>query len=333
MSSDPLSRRRRRGLVHGPGLALCLAIGLLAFALHRLPALALLSPLILAVLLGMAVRNVAGPLASCEEGIALTLRGALRLGIVLLGFQVSLGQVLALGLPGLAVIIFAVTGVYPFTVRAGRWLGVDAGLARLLGAGCAVCGASAIVAANTVVEAPEEDVAYAVAAITLFGLLGLGLLPLASTLLHLSPHQQGLWAGGALHEVAQATAAAFQGGPEAGRTGVVTKLGRVALLAPLVLILAARSPATASGPRPGVPGFLLGFVGAVALNSLVSLDPGLKSFLSTVTTLLMTVALAAMGLGASFAALVRRGPRPLLLAGLATLFISAGTLVLVVGLA
>src|SRR5690606_10160644 len=123
------------------------------------------------------------------------------------------------------------------TKQIARLIGVEAPLAELIAVGTSVCGASAIVATNTVTRGSEEDAAYAIACITLFGTLAMLTLPLAARLLALEPASYGLWAGSTTHEVAQAIAAAFQGGDEAGQLGTIAKLGRVVMLAPLILAL------------------------------------------------------------------------------------------------
>src|SRR5262249_55721968 len=124
-----------------------------------------------------------------------------------------------------------------FTVWLGRQLSVDRKLTELIAAGTSICGASAVVATNTVTRASDEDVAYAVACVTVFGSASMLLYPVTAGLLQLTPHAFGLWAGASIHEIAQVVAAAFQNGVDAGNYGTIAKLSRVMLLAPLVLAL------------------------------------------------------------------------------------------------
>ena len=312
-----------------PGLAVTLAIAALASLLHRLPGASLLSPLILATGLGIGVRALAGTRPSLAAGQQFVLRRLLRIAIVLLGFQISFGQIAAIGPGGVAIVVCAVPATFLFMVLAGRALGLDPGLATLIASGTSVCGASAIVAVNTVVGAPEEDVAYAVACITLFGTGAMFLYPALAPVFHLSGVGYGLWSGGSIHEVAQAVGAAYQGGDAAGRAGVVAKLLRVALLGPLVMGLALRARARAGDGTAPIPWFLAAFLLAMAVNSLAPPPAPIAHGLAFATTFLMTMALAAMGLATDLRALRLRGLRPLALGGVGTAFIALLVLALV----
>ena len=304
---------RQRGI--WPGLVLTGTITAAAFSLRELPGAAMLSPMILAVLAGMVFANVLGRQPPARAGLAFSQQTLLRLGIVLLGFQLTAGQVLAFGAGGLAVVASALAATFVFTLALGRLLGIDAGLVRLIAAGTSICGASAIVATNAVARAREEDVAYAVAAITLFGTAAMLAYPLLAPVLGLDPYSFGIWAGASIHEVAQVVGAGFQLGEAAGEAGVVAKLARVAMLAPMVILLgmAARRDASA----------------VVALNSAVDLPAGMRDGASLAATLLLTLGLAAVGLQTDISALRSRGLAPLLLALAASLFIACISLALV----
>lgn len=220
-----------------PGLLYTAAIAAVALELRNLVGIGALSPLIMAIVLGMAFHNIVGTPAALRLGVAFSMRRLLRLGIVLLGLQLSLRQVAAVGGTGLAIIAATSAASFLFTVWLGRRLGVDRKLAELIAAGTSICGASAVVATNDVTRASDEDVAYAVACVTVFGSASMLIYPVLQTLLQLAPHAFGLWAGASIHEVAQVVAAAFQNGADAGNFGTISKLSRVMLLAPTVLAL------------------------------------------------------------------------------------------------
>ena len=119
----------------------------------------------------------------------------------------------------------------------------------MIAAGTSICGASAVIATNTVTKAHDEDVAYAVACVTVFGSIAMFVYPLLPGLLHLDPHAFGLWSGASIHEIAQVVAAAFQDGQQAGEFGTIAKLSRVMMLAPVVIglgLMAARRQRRAS---------------------------------------------------------------------------------------
>jgi uncharacterized integral membrane protein (TIGR00698 family) len=325
-----------RGAV--PGVLLSVIVALSAFAVRAMPGVGFLSPMILAVIIGAAMRNSGAVPPVAQAGIRFSLRRVLRAAIVLLGFQLTIEQVGAVGISGVAIIAVTLVATFAFTVSAGRILKVDRKLAALIAAGTSICGASAVIAANAVTRAPDEDAAYAVACVTVFGSLSMLIYPLLMPLLPFGEHAYGLWAGASIHEIAQVVAAAFQGGADAGHFGTVAKLSRVMLLAPLVLALgwsAARSRGgDGRNDRGGshavpMPWFVFGFVAMVAVNSALDVDPDLKRLLVQVTTFLLTVALAAMGLETDARKLRARGFRPLLLGGAAWIFISVSSFLLI----
>ncbi|EKE43828.1 hypothetical protein OCGS_2162 [Oceaniovalibus guishaninsula JLT2003] len=323
----------------GPGLALCAAIAAAAFVLRLLPGIGVLSPLILAILLGMAVRNTLGTPVAARPGIAFGMRPVLRAGIVLLGLQLTLWQVMAVGGTGIALIAALLVATFGFTTWLGRMLGVDARLTQLIAAGSSICGASAVIATNAVTGARDEDVAYAVACVTVFGSLSMVLMPVIGGALDMSAHAYGLWTGASIHEVAQVVAAAYARGAEAGEFGTIAKLSRVMMLAPMVLALGflARGKRSGGGGERAaaapIPWFVLGFVAMVGVASTgIVPQPALDGG-AVLTQFLLATALAAMGLETDIGGLRAAGLRPALLGAGAWIFISALGLALVLVLA
>lgn len=314
-----------------PGVALCAGLALAASGLHAVPGLGVFSAMILAILLGVALHNLAGTPDWARAGAAFAVRRILRVAIVLLGLQLTAQQLAQVGATGLCIIALTLSASFVFTRWLGRILGVEEKLATLIAAGTAVCGASAVIAVDGVTRAPEEDVAYAVACVTVFGGIAMFLYPALAPLTALSPHAYGLWAGASIHEIAQVVAAAFQRGTDAGHAGTIAKLARVSLLAPLVLVLGfSRSrDAKAAHARPPLPGFVLGFVAMVLLNSLVTLPSALRADIGMLTSFLLALSLAAMGLGTDIGRLRAKGLRPLALGAAAAVFIAAFSLLLV----
>jgi uncharacterized integral membrane protein (TIGR00698 family) len=319
-----------------PGLALTAAIALVAFALRLLPGMSALSPMILAIVIGIAFHNLAGTPALAKPGVRFALRPVLRSAIIMLGLQLTTAQVVAVGGRGLAVIVATLLATFVFIVGLGRLMGVDRKLAELIAAGTSICGASAVIATNTVTDGTDEDVAYAVACVTVFGSIAMFVYPMLPAVLGLDPHAYGLWAGASIHEIAQVVAAAFQDGQAAGEFATVAKLSRVMLLAPVVIGLGfmsmrrgADAASRGSTPAAPIPWFVLGFIAVVALNSAISLPASIRSGASLVTTFLLSMALAAMGLETDIRKLRLKGMRPLLLGLAGSLFISCFSLTLI----
>ncbi|NMM45636.1 YeiH family putative sulfate export transporter [Rhodospirillaceae bacterium KN72] len=314
-----------------PGLA---AAGLLAgvgIAVRDWCGSPMVSPMVVAMVLGIAVRNSIGVPTALKPGLAISLRPILRLGIVLLGFRLTLDQIGAVGLAGGGVIVATLCATFLFTKALGRVLGVDARLAELIAAGTSVCGASAVLATNTVTRGSDEDVAYAIACVTVFGSVSMLLFPFLAGPLGLSAHDFGLWAGASIHEVAQVVGAGFAQGDTAGEFATIAKLSRVVLLAPLVLSLGfvARRRGGNAGTAPPKPWFVFGFVLVVALNSAMAIPTEALSVLNGVSGLMLTMALGAMGLETDIGKLRQEGLRPLILGAVAWVFVSGTALVMI----
>ena len=317
-----------------PGLLLVGLLTTAAYALRLIPGLGLLSPMILAIGLGILFHNTVSTPVRAKPGVQFAMRRLLRLAIILLGLQLTISQVIEVGGRGMLIIAATLLATFQFTRWLGARLGVDAKLAELIAAGTSICGASAVIATNTVTRGSDEDVAYAVACVTVFGTLAMFLLPFLAALLHLDAHAFGLWSGASIHEIAQVVAAAFQRGQQAGEFGTIAKLSRVILLAPVVLGLGwlARRAAAGTGDKDDaqgkvpVPWFVIGFVVLVALNSVITLPDAPKRALITLTAILLTMALAAMGLETDLRKLRMKGARPFLLGALAWVFIGSFSL-------
>lgn len=313
-----------------PGLALTAAIAAAALTIRSATGWVALSPLILSIILGMLIRNTISPPQSFEPGIRFSLKRVLRAGIILLGLQVTVAQILSLGGAALAMVTLTLVATFLAMRVTGRLMGIDRQLTDLIAAGTSVCGASAVIAANTVVRGKEEHVAYAVACVTLFGSISMIAYPLLASPLGLDERAYGLWSGATIHEVAQVVAASFQAGDIAGQFGTISKLARVVLLAPLVLTLAlAMRSGTDASKSEGqhvsapIPWFVLGFVAMMLVNSVISIPADMSRNIVMLTNFLLSMALAAMGLQANIGKLRAEGWRPLALGAFGWIFIAA----------
>ncbi|MHA7860657.1 YeiH family protein [Tessaracoccus sp. Y36] len=317
-----------------PGLAAAFAAALLAVAIGQV--VPTLSPLLVAIILGVLWRNLAGQPASWAPGVAVAGKRVLRIGIVLLGFQVSLVEVLGLG-AGTLLLVVAAVGVTFFTTRLlGRRLGFSMAQSTLIAAGFSICGAAAVVGVEPVTDADENDTASAVALVVVFGTLLIPLLPLAVAALNLGAQAGGMWVGASTHEVAQVVAAAGLIGPEALTVAVTVKLARVLCLAPMVALLALgrrrRATADTSALPQIVPLFIAGFVVAMLVRTVGILPGDALGAITVGQKLLLAAAMFALGLGVHVKSMLTVGGKPFILATIATGIITsiglAGALVL-----
>lgn len=307
-----------------PGLVMVGLLAAVAFGLRALFPAIPLSPLMLAIALGMLWRNLAGVPASASPGIAAGLKRPLRLGIVLLGLQLTLGHLVDIGAVGLALLVACVVLTFGFTVIMGRVLRIDPGMAKLIAAGTSICGASAVVAANSVIRGRGESVAYALGVVTLYGTVLMFCFPALGAMAGLGDQAYGLWVGAAVHEVAQVVAAAFAHGSVAGEYGTASKLARVLMLAPMIILLGqllARRGDAGAAEVP-VPWFAFGFIAMVAVASTGWLSGSVLAAAKFLSQALLAIAMAAVGLETDLRQIRAEGWRPLALGGLATLFIA-----------
>ncbi len=305
---------------YAPGLALAVAIGAAGSVLAQQPAFAhaQVSPLTIALVLGMGIGNVFGGRmpAGLSPGIVLAQQKLLRLGIVLYGLRITFQQIAGIGLHGLALDLVIVCGTLALGVFVGRrLLGLDEDTTLLTAAGSAICGAAAVLAVQRVLRPDPSKVSIAVATVVLFGTLDVFLYPWMFPHLGLDASRFGLFTGATVHEVAQVVAAATAVGPAAADAAVVVKLTRVMLLVPVLVLLGWwRSGADGSVGRIVVPWFALGFVAVAALNSVVVLTPGLRGALIAFDAFALSSAMAALGFETRVGKLRALGPAPLVLA-------------------
>lgn len=313
---------------NAPGLLLCLGMALLAFALAPyLP----LNALMIALLLGLLLAFFWPPPATVRPGVLFSMKKLLRLAIVLLGLRISLAQVQALGWGSLLIVFSGVALCFGLSLWLGRWLKLSRSSTLLLASGVSICGASAVLAADAVVEAEESDVVYALAVITLLGTIFMLAYPLLQWLLLLTPAHYSLWVGASVHEVAQVVAAGFAHGEQSGELATVVKLTRVLALVPVMLLLVLYQRRVAAAEvglkQVPIPWFVLGFLGLLLLGGW--LPESLKAPLNLLGQLALVMAMAALGLETRLDKLKAAGLRPLYLGLGSSLFLSLYSLGLI----
>ncbi|GLY69006.1 YeiH family protein [Amycolatopsis taiwanensis] len=304
-----------------PGLLVAAGGTGVAFGLNKLvPAL---SALTVAVVLGVAVGSFLPQ--TTRAGLAWATKKFLRLGVVLLGLQLGLGEMLGLGLGTiLAVVLTVLTGFFG-TLLLGRIVGTSRGLTLMVATGFSICGASAIAAMDSVTDTDKEDVATGVTLVTLYGSAAIALVPFIGHALGLGPYHLGEWAGLTVHEVAQVVAAASPAGAAAVAIAVVVKLTRVVLLAPMVAgvsIAQRRRTGMTTGKRPPiVPLFVVGFLAMMAVRTADVVPSAVLSVANVTTTLLFAAALFGLGSAVRIGTLLRTGRRGLVLGALSTVLV------------
>ena len=327
MTQVTLQTHHHRSIKHFiPGLALTAVITGAAVWAGSIPAIAGagMSALTLAILFGMVIGNTVYPKLwqSCDGGVIFAKQHLLRLGIILYGFRLTFSQIADVGVSGIVIDVLTLSSTFLMACWLGQKVfGLDKHTSWLIGAGSSICGAAAILATEPVVKAEASKVTVAVATVVIFGTLAIFLYPAMYPLVShwFSPETYGIYIGSTMHEVAQVVAAGHAISPEAENAAVIAKMLRVMMLAPFLLILAARvkqlAPANAEQKsKITIPWFAILFIVVAIFNSFHLLPQSVVQMLITLDTILLAMAMAALGVTTHISALKKAGAKPLLMA-------------------
>lgn len=268
-----------------------------------------------------------------RPGIEFCSRTVLRVGVGLLGAQITASQIVGLGWSTAAIVIVAVVTTLLCGVLLGRYLGMNRSQSVLSGGSVAICGASAALAISAVLPRNKDSERFTlmvVVTVTVLSTLAMVIYPLVARLLHLPPELAGLFLGGTIHDVAQAVGAGYMLSPETGDYATIVKLFRVSMLA--VVVVAASSlfkkereqaeDGTVTPRQALVPWFLWVFVALVIINSVGGVPAAVQAGLNDVSRACLVVAIAALGIKTSFGQLARSGWQPFVLLLVATLWMA-----------
>lgn len=321
-----------------PGLALILVISLLARFIQSLITVSgkeVVSAVAIAIILGILIRNLVGMPDACKPGTSFTVKRILRVGIALMGAQLSLDQVLNTGASSVLIVAICIVLAVLVVRFVSMRMGMSDRLGTLLGVGTSICGVSAIVATAPAIEAKEEETSMAVATITIFGLLAVLVYPLLGASLGLSDRFFGTWAGTAVNDTSQVVATGLIFSQKAGEIATVVKLTRNLFMAPVIVALSwfylkrrlAEGEAKGGGRgiklQQAVPLFVLGFVGMAVLNSIGVFPDAVRKGIQMISQFLIVAALAGVGLETNLATMRKIGLRPFYAGLCAAIFMAA----------
>ena len=312
-----------------PGLGLIAAVVAVAFQINNFqPAV---SPLALCVAFGFLIANVGSWPTFATDGTALAGKKLMRIGVALLGAQVSVISLQAIGIKGVITVILVVTFTIFGILALSKLFKMSGDLGLLIGVGFGVCGATAVAAIRPQTRATQEETSYAIALISLCGTLSIFVLPFLGHVMGLSDQTFGAWAGAAVHDVGQVIATASVWSDEAVKSAIVIKLARVCLLAPIVLILSIRHRAylkstSQSGESsvkvPLIPFFVLGFIAVALAYNLFDIPPALHDVTVLTSKVLLGAGLVALGSGVRWKSIRAIGPRPMVMGMLAWIIVA-----------
>ncbi|WP_435979192.1 YeiH family protein [Psychrobacter sp. DM4] len=290
-----------------------------------------LSPLTLAILTGILLGNTVYPRFAdkLSNGVNFSKGEILRLAIMFYGFKLTFTQVATVGMPAIVSDALVLISTFLLTYWLGtRWLKVDKQTTMLIGSGASICGAAAVIAAEPVIKADAHKVTIAVATVVVFGTIAMLLYPFLYHLGWLAPwlnaQQYGIYTGSTVHEVAQVVVAGNAVSHDVGNTAVVTKMIRVMMLAPFLLILSFSLTKDESTPgekqtligrakQVKVPWFAFIFILIVVVHTWVPMSDSFERTMVRIDDLLLTMSMFALGLTTHLSAIKQAGIKPLLL--------------------
>lgn len=309
-----IKKNNTNKLTYSLGVIVTLMIALFAKILADLPYMAILGQLVLAILIGMAWRSIAGLPEDAAAGASFSSKKLLRAGIILLGMRLNLNDIWHAGpkIFVLATINIAAAMLAVYTLA--RLLKVNKKLAILTACGTAICGAAAVVAISAQIRANDDETAIGAATVAILGTLFTLLYTMIYPILGFTSAGYGIFSGATLHEIAHVLAAAAPAGKDAVNLAIVVKLTRVAMLIPVALLIGVcmnRSSYKADQNERRralpIPWFILGFLAVSALNTLGVVPESIVTSLVSAAYLLIAMAMAGLGLNVDFLKMKQHG--------------------------
>lgn len=280
----------------------------LAYLVNRIEGA--ISPLFFAMVLGIIMGNSMDWSAG-KAAANFAAKRCLRLGVVFLGFQISIDKLIDVGPRGFFAVALIVTIVFLALRFFSKRFGVSDSLGTLIASGFAICGATAIAAVASARKSAEREISYAVALVALTGTLSVLVLPTIAKLIGLSDGSAGAWIGAAVHDVGQVIAAASLISPEALDSAVIVKLVRVMLLIPLILVLS-RGAFNSGSLKSTTPTFIFAFLLCAAVVNALSLPDAAVNLGQEISRVLLSIGLFGIGLSVRWSEIRTLGARPLL---------------------
>jgi uncharacterized integral membrane protein (TIGR00698 family) len=281
---------------------------------------------LMALLIGLALNFLSAD-RRLTPGLTLASRELLRWAIVLVGARITFAQIAALGPEALLMVVLTVTATIAAGVLAARAFGFSAPFGVLAGGAVAICGGSAAMALSATLgerRVRQAELTLVLVGISAMSSLAMVLYPAAANMLDFNDAQAGFFLGGSVHDVAQALGAGYAFSAPAGETATIVKLARVALLAPVLGVVALLFPAQLeiTGARakvPMVPWFVLGFFAVAGVNSTGIIPPAVSHFAADTAAWMLAVSVAATAIRSPLAEILKAGPKPLLVIAVSTL--------------
>lgn len=305
-----------------PGVCFSLILALIATFLENLLPIHLIGASVIALFLGMIINTFYNP-EFIKAGTKYTSKKILRVAIILLGATLSIHQVLEVGLLSLSLMIFTLTACFGGGYIVGKLLKLNWKVSSLISAGTGICGGSAIAAIAPVIDAEDQDIAFAMSATFIFDMAMILLFPIMGTWLGLSDKAYGLWAGTAVNDTSSVVAAGLAYSQGACDFATMVKLTRTLSIIPVVLIFAFINMKIKKRDSQNVkfakvdiksafPWFISGFIGLAIINSFGIIPLEVSSLCKDISKFLMVASLGAIGLNTNLRDMKKSGLMPMI---------------------
>lgn len=301
------------------GISVCFIVGIIAFYLGK--SFPLIGGAVFGITIGIALNAIfSKQSAKISIGTSFAGKKFLHYAIILLGFEMSIQEVVSVGLSSLWIMLFTLLATFITAYIAAKALKIDFVTGTLIGVGTSICGGSAIAATAPVVSASNQQISYAIATIFLFNIIAVFLFPALGHLLNMSNEAFGIWAGTAINDTSSVLAAAYSYSDESGALATIVKLTRTLMIIPITFglsIYMAKAQTVNADYKfeltKAIPYFITGFIITTLINSLGFIPTSITHFLAQSGKFLIIVAMVGIGLNTDLAKLLRNGIKPIIM--------------------
>ncbi|WP_414054770.1 YeiH family protein [Macrococcus equi] len=307
------------------GIIFCAMIASLATLFgHFIP---VIGGIIFSIILGIVINNTVRVPEVMHTGIKFSSKKILQYAIIIMGFTLNLRVVADMGISSLPITLITISAALLTSILLGKLLGVSENIRTLIGVGTAICGGSAIAAASPIIDAKEDEVAFSLSTIFLFNIIAVFLFPVMGHAFGLSAIGFGYFAGTAINDTSSVVAAGYAYSEQAGDTATIVKLVRALMIIPVCLLLVgiqmSRKQKTSFNFKKVFPWFILYFFMASILTTLFNIPTEIIGYIKLISTFMISIAMAGIGLSVDIKKFISIGPRPVVL-GAGVWFVVAG---------
>ncbi|MEQ2525402.1 putative sulfate exporter family transporter [Robertmurraya yapensis] len=314
------------------GIILVVVIAIIAQFLGGL--FPLIGGILFAIIIGIILKNTVGIKPTFDAGLSFVIKDLLKLAVIFLGASLNLNAIIKVGQQSLLVVLVSVILGIGLTFWFGKLLKLDRTLTLMIGVGSSICGATAISCVKGVLEAKDDETAYAISTIVFFNLIAFFVYPVVGHLFQLDDLSFGIWTGTAVHDTSSAVAVGFAYSNEAGEIATTVKLARTLFLLPVIIILPflmsnRKKGSVKQSLKEAFPWFIVWFLVMSILNSIGWIPLNVQELSSNLAKFLIIMVMAAVGMQVNLKGFAKIGIKPFLTGLFASITVSLISLLMI----